>query len=70
MVKSSKASFRKAAAGALAVLSLATYSLPANVGILSTRPTLSASATGTRNSIHVYGKIKNATRNALTIAYN
>ncbi|WP_455530462.1 hypothetical protein [Ruminococcus sp.] len=70
MVKSSKASFRKAAAGALAVLSLATYSLPANVGILSTRPTLSASATGTRNSIHVYGKIKNATGETLTIAYN
>ena len=70
MVKVSKTSFKKVAAGALAVLSLAIYSLPANVGILSTRPTLSASATGTKNSIHVYGTINNSTGETLTIVYN
>ena len=69
MGKASKSSFKKVAAGALAVITLASYSFPANTGILSNRPTLSASATGTENSIHVYGDIRNATGETLTVIY-
>lgn len=69
MNKAKKTSFKKVAAGALAVITLASYSLPANTGILSTRPTITASATGTANSIHVYGTIKNATGETLKVVY-
>ncbi|WP_295089140.1 hypothetical protein [Ruminococcus sp.] len=69
MGKTSKSSFKKVAAGVLAVITLASYSFPANTGILSNRPTLSANATGTENSIHVYGSLRNATGNNLTVVY-
>ena len=64
-----KNSLKRVAAGALAVISLSTYSLPANVGILSNRPTLFVSATGTQNSIHVYGTIRNLTGAELVFTY-
>ena len=69
MKRAKQTSLKKVVAGALAVISLTTYALPADTGILSTRPTLTASATGTQNSIHVYGKMQNATGVTLKVAY-
>ena len=62
-------SFKRVAAGALAVLTISAYSLPADVGIFSNRPVLSAYATGTQNSIHVYGAVRNFTGADMTISY-